>query len=212
VEQKEFDKILNSVPANYYQKGTRTNLLQRYWHKTKINFALKLLSDLSFKNCLEVGSASGYLISEIAKEHPGVNFEAIDAYSKAIEFAKKHYPKINFSVAEAEKLPFKNNQFDVILCYETIEHIRDPQKAVLEMKRVLKKDGKLILAMDSGSLAFRVIWFFWEKSYGRVWQEAHLNPYHYSDLEKLVSKSGLKIVKRYFTHFGLEVVLVLEKV
>jgi len=212
VEQKEFDQILNLVPANYYQRGTQTNLLQRYWHRTKINFALKLLSGFTFKNCLEVGSASGYLISEIAMKHPGVKFHAIDAYDKAIKFAKKYYPQINFIKAEAEKLPFRKNQFDIVLCYETIEHVRDPQKAILEMKRVLKKGGKLILAMDSGNLSFRIIWFFWEKSYGRVWQEAHLNPYHYSDLEKLVSKSGLKIVKRYFTHFGLEVVLVLEKV
>lgn len=211
MKQKDFNKILSSVPPDYYQKGTKKNPFQKYWHNRKINFALKLLNKIVFKNCLEVGCAGGFLISEIAKKHPQVKFHAIDAYSSAIKFAKKQYPHINFLKAEAEKLPFKNNQFDLILCYETIEHVRDPKKALSEMRRVLKKDGPLILAMDSGSMIFQIIWFFWEKTYGRVWREAHLNPYHHKALEKLVLQSGFKIKAKYFTHFGLEVVFVLGK-
>ena len=211
MRKKDFNKILNSVPPDYYQKGIKNNLLQKYWHSTKINFSLRLLSKISFKNCLEVGSASGYMISEIAKRYPQVKFHAIDPYEAAIKFAKKQYPHINFVKAEAEKLPFKNNQFDLILCYETIEHVRNPQKAIFEMKRVLKKRGKFILAMDSGTFAFQIIWFVWERTYGRAWQKAHLNPYHHSDLENLILQSGFKIVDRYFTHFGLEIVFVLEK-
>ncbi|EKD90180.1 MAG: methyltransferase type 11 [uncultured bacterium] len=209
--KKDFDRILNSVPPDYYQKGIKGNILQKIWHGTKIKFALKLLNNISFKNCLEVGSASGHLISEIAKKHPKVKFHAIDAYKEAIEFGKKKYPHIKFLKAEAEKLPFKNNQFDLILCYETIEHVRNPKKVISEMRRVLKKKGKLILAMDSGTLTFRIIWFFWERTRGRVWQAAHLNPYHHRDLEALVLQSGFKITQKYFTHFGLEIVLMLEK-
>lgn len=207
------------MPLDYYQKGTSTNPLQKYWHTTKINFAIKLLNNISFKNCLEVGCASGYMISQIARKYPKVEFHAIDAYDKAIKYAQKKYPhingfvsgKINFVKAEAEKLPYKKGHFDLVLCYETIEHVRNPQKAMLEMKRVLKKGGKLILAMDSGTLAFRIIWFFWENTFGRTWKGAHLNPYHYNDLENLVLQSGLKILARHFTHFELEVVFVLEK-
>lgn len=208
---QDFDQILNSVPLDYYQKGTKSNPFQRYWHGTKISFCLSLLKDINFKNCLEVGSASGYMISEIAKKYPKVTFEAIDAYDKAVKYAQKKYPRIKFSKAEAENLPFNNNFFDLLLCYETIEHVRSPQKAMSEMKRVLKKDGKLILAMDSGILAFRIIWFFWEKTFGKAWSGAHLNPYHWTDLENLILQSNFKIVSRHFTHFGLEVVFVLEK-
>lgn len=211
MKNKDFNQILKSVPVDYYQKGTRNNLLQKYWHGTKINFALKFLNDIYFENCLEVGSASGYMISEIAKKHPRVKFCAIDAYAGAIKYAKREYPHINFVKAEAEKLPFKNNRFDLILCYETIEHVRNPQKAILEMKRVLRGNGQLILAMDSGNLAFQIIWFFWKKIYGRPWQKAHLNPYRHRDLEELILQSGFKISGKYFTHFGLEVVFVLGK-
>lgn len=211
MKDKDFDKILESVPLDYYQKGIKTNLLQRYWHGTKISFALFLLKNISFKNCLEVGSASGYMISKIAEKHTKVRFYAIDAYSQAVTYAKRKYPKINFQQAEAEKLPFGNNKFDLLLCYETIEHVRNPKRAMKEMRRVLKTSGKLIIGMDSGVLAFRIIWFFWEKTFGRAWRGAHLNPYHWQDLEDLIFSSGFKIIKRHFTHLGLEVVFVLEK-
>lgn len=211
MQDREFNKILKSVPLDYYQRGTKTNLLRKYWHGTKINFAVKLLKKFSFNNCLEVGSASGYMIAEIAKKYPKVSFQAIDTYKEAIEYAQRRYPHINFINAQAEKLPYKNNQFDLVLCYETIEHVRNPEKAIAEMKRVLKKGGKLILAMDSGTTAFKIIWFFWEKTFGRAWQGAHLNPYYYKDLEHLVLQSGFTILDRHFTHFGLEVVFVLIK-
>lgn len=211
MKNEEFEKILSAVPLDYYQKATKKNLLQRYWHGTKINFAIKLLKDLPFQNCLEVGCASGYMISSIQKKFPKVHFTAIDAYDKAVDYAKEKYPQIVFKCAEAEKLPFKNNSFDVLLCYEVIEHVRDPQKAMNEMKRVMKEEGNLILAMDSGNLAFRIIWFFWEKTFGRAWQGAHLNAYHHTELEALIKKSNFKIKQKHFTHFGLEIVYVLGK-
>jgi len=49
-------------------------------------------------------------------------------------------------VADAHKLPFEDEKFDNILCTEVLEHLHSPHLAISEMKRVLKKDGKLILS------------------------------------------------------------------
>lgn len=48
-------------------------------------------------------------------------------------------------VADAQNLPFANECFDAILCTEVLEHIENPHQAISEMKRVLTKNGKLIL-------------------------------------------------------------------
>lgn len=48
-------------------------------------------------------------------------------------------------VADAHKLPFNDNEFNIILCTEVLEHLKNPQKAINEMRRILKKGGKLIL-------------------------------------------------------------------
>lgn len=48
-------------------------------------------------------------------------------------------------VGDIHDLPFGGGEFDVVLCVEVLEHVRDPKKAAQEMQRVLKKGGTLIL-------------------------------------------------------------------
>lgn len=48
-------------------------------------------------------------------------------------------------VGDAHKLPFKDDEFELILCTEVLEHLHSPAVAVKEMKRVLKNGGLLIL-------------------------------------------------------------------
>lgn len=209
--QKDLYKIWGKVPVDYYQKGIRSNIFQAIWHNHKISNAKKIMSGLKFKNCLDVGCASGYMISQIAKTFPNKNFWGIDSFDKAILYAKKRYTNINFKVAMAEKLPFKNGSFDLVIFYETIEHLPNPAVALKEIRRVLKPGGTVILAMDSGNIFFRMIWFLWEKTRGSVWDGAHLNPFHHEELESLIRKSEFKIEKKGFTHLGLEVVFILSK-
>ena len=68
---------------------------------------------------------------------------------------KKYFPnRIGFDiqsgpgvdvVGDAHNLPFENEKFDNILCTEVLEHLHSPYIAISEMKRVLKKGGKLVL-------------------------------------------------------------------
>lgn len=202
-------KIWNQVPRDYYQAGIKRNLLQRIWHRNKIRVANSLIAKLQFNNCLDLGCASGYMLSEIAKLYPRVRFTGVDVYHQAILFAAKSYPGIKFIQADAHNLPFGKDAFDLIISYETFEHVADPLLFLKESKRVLRKSGTFILAMDSGTLLFRIIWSLWERTFGRVWRGAHLNPVHHTHLEQLVKKAGYKVKNKHFTHLGLEVVFVL---
>lgn len=204
-------KIWNQVPVTYYQNGVRKNFFQHLWHSHKINFAKNLLSKIKFKNCLDVGCASGYMVSQVFSAFPDAKYFGVDVYDKAIKYAKKTYPDIKFKIASADNLPFKENAFDVILFYETIEHVENPKECLKEIKRVLSKNGTLILTMDSGSLLFRLVWFIWEKTSGKIWQGAHLHPFHHIQLEQLIKDSGFKVKDKIFSFFGMEVTFVLQK-
>lgn len=204
-------KIWNQVPVTYYQKGVKGNLFQRLWHTHKIKLAERILSRLKFNSCLDVGCASGYMISQIASFFSNAKYFGIDIYDKAIEYAKKEYPNIEFKVASADRLPFEDDIFDVILFYETIEHVENPQECLKEINRVLKKDGTLILTMDSGSLLFRLVWFVWENTKGKIWQRAHLHPFHHTELEQLIQSSGFIIRDKIFSFLGMEVTFILSK-
>ena len=202
--------ILNQVPPDYYEKGINTNILQRIWHTKKLSMFKSIISDIKCDNILDIGCAGGTFTNNISKILPKAEITGIDLYSSAIEYGKNKYPHINFILADAHNIPFKNKSFDLIICYETIEHLNNPPQALKEIRRVLKNDGHTIVAMDSGSLLFKIVWWFWEKTKGKVWQGAHIHTYNHKELENIIKKAGFKIKLKHFSHLGMEVSFLLK--
>lgn len=60
----------------------------------------------------------------------------------ALNISKSRYINV---LADAHYLPFKDASFDVVLCTEVLEHLQEPQRAIDEMRRILKDGAKLIL-------------------------------------------------------------------
>lgn len=87
---------------------------------------------------LDVGCNDGTFI-QMLKERRKCDVTGIDLSETALEEAKKK--NLNVMIADVEKLPFDDNTFDVITCMEVLSHLFDPEKAVSEMRRVLKKSG-----------------------------------------------------------------------
>lgn len=204
VPKKRLVEIWAQVPADYYDQGIAKNPLQKLWHTQKLQEVIKLLPK-DAKRVLDIGCSSAVLTAEVAKNLPSAKVTGIDSYKKAIDFAKSKYPSLELLVADAHKLPFKDNVFDLVICTETLEHVTDPKKTLLEIKRVLTKNGKAIISMDSGSLAFRIIWYFWTKTKGRVWENAHLHEFNAKVLEDLIRQVGFKITKKVYSHLGMAV-------
>lgn len=208
---KNLTAIWQQVPVDYYDQGLKNNLLQSIWHRQKWSVLRKIISSQQFQSILDLGCASGTFTNHLTKLFPQAKIYGVDVYDSAIKFAQKKYPYLNFIKADAHQLPFRESAFDLVICYETIEHVADPSLVLKEMRRILKKDGTAILAMDSGNLMFRIVWWFWERTKGRVWNGAHLHPFHHDELEKIIKKSGFKIHQKKFSHLGMEVLFILKK-
>jgi ubiquinone/menaquinone biosynthesis C-methylase UbiE len=93
---------------------------------------------------LDVGCADGMFTRFYLNLFPHTDGYGVDISNKAVELAKINCPDGFFQQADAIKLPFKSNFFDMVHSTECIEHIGDPQKAIDECYRVLKKGGVLI--------------------------------------------------------------------
>ena len=84
----------------------------------------------------DVGCGTGYLLTLIAKARPeltrlaGVDFVIEDAAA---------LPGIEFHAAKIESLPFKDGEFDTVVCTHVIEHILDYRAAIAELRRIAKK-------------------------------------------------------------------------
>jgi len=98
------------------------------------------------KLVLDVACGSGYGSKMLAKKARQV--VGVDQDAATIEYAKEYYKTDNneFVVAKADKLPFGDGHFDVVVSMETIEHVADHEVVGREIKRVLKPDGWLILS------------------------------------------------------------------
>ena len=84
----------------------------------------------------------------------------VDISEDAIEKAKKKGIKaFTINVGE-EKLPFKDNFFDVVITFEVIEHVFDTGAFIKEIKRVMKQDGTLFLSTPNLAWWFNKVLLF----------------------------------------------------
>lgn len=211
---KSLEEIWEQVPPDYYQTGVKNNLFQRVWHNWKWNSMKQFFRDLNPEplRILDIGCASGYLTSQVATFFPHSEVFGIDSYKKAIEFGRKVYPTIKFVVADAHSLPFNNRTFDLITCIETLEHLENPRGVIKEIYRCLKSDGNVLIGQDTNNLLFKIIWMIWTKTNGKVWNDSHIHPYGPAELEQLIKSCDFKIIKKKFSHLGLEAFFLAKKI
>lgn len=208
------EEIWKQVPPDYYQTGFKDNLFQKIWHTWKWDSMEKLFKELDTKplKLLDIGCASGFLTSQIAAFFTSSKVFGVDSYKEAIKFGRKSYPNIKFKFADAHKLPFKKESFDLITCIETLEHLENPKGAISEIHRCLKNHGRALIGQDTDNLLFKIIWIFWTKTRGKVWQNSHLHPHGPNSLEQLIKKCGFRIINRRFSHLGMEIFFMVEKI
>jgi len=119
-------------------------------HLTTIKTLKKASKEKPILRMLNVGCGEGEYDSHLAKFSK--KLECIDINKGDVEHAKamnKKAKNITYSVQNAEKLKFKNNTFDFIVCLDMLECVANPHKVVKEIARVLKKGGRAILSIPS---------------------------------------------------------------
>lgn len=99
------------------------------------------------KKVIDVACGSGYGTRIIADAGAKIAHGA-DISPEAVEYATKTFahPNSKYHVADGTDLPFNNLTYDVAVSFETIEHLENHHKFVDELKRVLTKDGLLIIS------------------------------------------------------------------
>ena len=96
------------------------------------------------KTVLELATGTGLIAKHIVNAAALV--EATDASAEMIAEAKRdnHSAKLHFSAQDMFHLPYANQSFDVVIVSNALHIVPQPEKALAEIKRVLKDDGVLI--------------------------------------------------------------------
>lgn len=168
------ETVRNEFDGWHQKRGIDINL-NASWHQ----FFLREAKDFICKNdrVFEIGCGRGdfafWLLENFGDRME--YFEASDFSPTAIEMAKEYQTKHDvddavFTVHDIENLDFPDNHFDKIICFETIEHVPHPRKAVKELYRILKPGGKLLLTTPN-YLNFYGIYRIYLRITGRKWTE-----------------------------------------
>ncbi|MBN2777643.1 MAG: class I SAM-dependent methyltransferase [Bacteroidales bacterium] len=135
---------LNGDPEIQLQNNDETDryCIQLYDHV--VNKA-----EIEGKDILEVGSGRGGGASYITRYYKPKSYTGMDITPSSIDFCNNHYKDVedlSFKCGNAEKLPFDDNTFDFVVNVESARCYNNQDAFFSEVFRVLKPNGKLLLA------------------------------------------------------------------
>lgn len=140
----------------------RSSRLGRITDALEQQLLFELLGSVADKTLLDVGCGDGALASDLARL--GAIVTGLDAEPAMIAAARRRgeieATRMRLVEGRAERLPFDDATFDCVLAVTMLCFVRDPERAVIEMGRVLKPGGRLVV----GELGR---WSFWA-AYRRV--------------------------------------------
>jgi 2-polyprenyl-6-hydroxyphenyl methylase/3-demethylubiquinone-9 3-methyltransferase len=117
--------------------------LLRAEHAAKLPWILERIREIGAPGhkVLDVGCGGGFLSNDLAKRKFTVT--GVDLSPESIKIAKAHdiTHSAKYVVANAYRLPFEDESFDIVTNMDFLEHVDDPKAVIRECSRVLKKDG-----------------------------------------------------------------------
>ena len=196
-------KMHENVPADWYYRSIRENIIQKYVHTRRFKEVSKLIEPTG-GNILDIGSADGMFTSVIAKKSKAKKVIGIDVLKRSVDWANNHWKNsvMKFYVGDAENFKYDKESFDAIVALEVLEHVEKPVVVLKNVKRLLKKDGYAVFLVPAETLLFEFIWFFWVRTRGKVWNDTHINIFKNNSLTRLCKKAGFKIVEDKKIIFG----------
>jgi len=125
---------------------------ERIWldHVTRYEFASRYVKE---KVVLDIACGTGYG-SILVRRSGAKRVIGVDLSHEAIDFARTKYKisELEFTVGDILNIDFPGNYFDLVVCFETIEHVKNQEKAFSELQRVLKPEGLLIISSPNRKL------------------------------------------------------------
>jgi SAM-dependent methyltransferase len=114
--------------------------------KVTISLIREFITDSEVNCILDVGCGKGQITKLLRQNFSYVKIDAIDISEKAIDYAIKAIPGVNFFVADATLYKPKDILYDAIILNNIYEHVENPLLLLNNLKLLLKKDGKIIIS------------------------------------------------------------------
>jgi dolichol-phosphate mannosyltransferase len=184
-------KLRNSIEFADYDARAHDSIipLQRYWQRRRRS----ILEDFAFRGelLLDIGCGSNQILGS------DLNLVGMDILLRKLRYSKRYQrPLVNGSIFA---LPFLNQAFDCVICSEVIEHIPGSLQPFLEIKRVLKPGGTLVLGTpDYAHRTWRIIEAVYRVAAPGGYADEHITHYTRESLGIILANLGFTIHKQEY--------------
>lgn len=171
--------------------GTRGNKLEGYYRDFIINRELKMMLGGikgKGKRLLDVGSGTGEFLYHAKKL--GFEVYGLETSKHMVKYSKETFGLPNILDSDLLSASYPEEYFDVILCNQVLEHLTNPFEYLKEVKRILKKDGNLVIqGTNISSYQFKM---FREKWWGLSLPQ-HIYLFNPETITLALKKAGFNV-------------------
>jgi len=167
-------------------------LIDNYFKSVTKLFAATDVANRKKARAIEIGCGEGFSTQRLRNILPkNVELEASEYVAEMVPRARKINPGVKVTEESIYETKHKDESFDVIFLLEVLEHLDYPDKGLQELKRILKKDGYLILGVPREPL-----WCMLNMARGKYLTHLGNTPGHFNHWSTFT-------LKRYLEkHFG----------
>ena len=136
---------------------------------------------------LDIGCGTGSLLQAISTKYPSINLVGLDISKEMLKVAcNKQIKKCNFIIGQALHLPFHSKSIDIVVSCNAFHYWRKPEASLLEIVRVLKPQGRLVITdWCDDYIACKICDLFL-----RMFNRAHFKTYGKDAYERLLRNTG----------------------
>ncbi|MDO8339894.1 MAG: class I SAM-dependent methyltransferase [Candidatus Burarchaeum sp.] len=193
---------MDAMNKDNFRQNAIGNPISAYALENRLSEAIGRLPE-KIGELLDIGCGEGWFLKKISVLEPKAKLFGVDICEVDLDYAERLVPTASFSVYGAYKLPFKAGKFDCVTMLEVLDHLDEPDRALKEANRVLKKDGTLFVSVpDESLLRWRFVWKIWTNTLGRKWNHKHLQKFNVQSFNLILDKNGFEVVDEKRALFG----------
>lgn len=128
---------MTQTVGNIYDKYGTKNPVARLLMRRFLGTVTEFAAGVSAQSVLEIGCGEGRLAQHLYERLHSTRFAACDLSLQRLDANCSR--NIEFREASAYALPYATGEFDLVVCCEVLEHLKEPARAVAEIARVSKR-------------------------------------------------------------------------
>lgn len=188
---------------------------------TFVEHALKLLKGRERGRALDIGTGPGQIVVKLARRLTRWKFVGVDRSPKMIDQAQADLAaagtlfagRVEFQVADGNRLPFPDQSFDLVLCNSVLHHLAEPEKLLTEIARLVSARGAILVRDLRRPGRFGHPWHVrWHgRKYSgtmyKLYRASVRSAYTVPELQRLLNSAaiyGAHVFEHGSTHIGFE--------